>query len=238
MERMGDGENRWQMCITRCSAGLLPKAKSKPASGMPRRRRSGLRFESLDQAQAYLDRWEAHWADTRIHGTTKRHIAAMLAEEQPALGPLPLEPFRYYRFGVRTVHLDGCMEAEAPYYGSPPGWIGRRVDVQWNDLFVRLLDPKTGQFCASTCVRRAAGTRLPMPMPGRVRYPLPSGPRCRIVAVMSTSIDCDTSRSSAIQTLQMPHIGVVTTAVHDARAPLGRLVALQLRNIPTVCVGV
>jgi hypothetical protein len=29
----------------------------------------GLRFESLDEAQRYLDRWEAHWADTRIHGT-------------------------------------------------------------------------------------------------------------------------------------------------------------------------
>src|SRR5207248_3197639 len=99
----------------------------------------GLRFESLDQAQAYLDRWEAHWADTRIHGTTKRQVAAMFAEEQPALGPLPLEPFRYYRFGVRTVHLDGCVEVDAAYYGAPPGWIGRRVDVQWNDLFVRVL---------------------------------------------------------------------------------------------------
>jgi transposase len=105
----------------------------------------GLRFESLDEAQAYLDRWETHWADTRIHGTTKRQVAAMFAEEQPTLGPLPLEPFRYYRFGVRTVHLDGCVEVDAAYYGTPPGWIGRRVDVQWNDLFVRLLDPTTGQ---------------------------------------------------------------------------------------------
>jgi hypothetical protein len=70
----------------------------------------------------------------------------MFAEERPALGPLPLEPFRYYRFGVRTVHLDGCVEVDAAYYGSPPGWIGRRVDVQWNDLHVRLLDPKTGQL--------------------------------------------------------------------------------------------
>ena len=68
------------------------------------------------------------------------------AEEQPALGPLPLEPFRYYRFGVRTVHLDGCVEVDAAYYGAPPGWIARRVDVQWNDLFVRLLNPKTGQL--------------------------------------------------------------------------------------------
>ena len=32
----------------------------------------GQRFESLDEARAYLDKWEERWADTRIHGTTKR----------------------------------------------------------------------------------------------------------------------------------------------------------------------
>ena len=54
----------------------------------------GLRFESLAEAQTYLDHWETKWADTRIHGTTKRQVAAMFAEEKPALLPLPLEPFR------------------------------------------------------------------------------------------------------------------------------------------------
>ena len=126
-----------------------PDRKGKVEAGVGHAKKTplrGLRFETLDEAQVYLDRWEAHWADTRIHGTTKRQVAGMFAEEQPALGPLPLEPFRYYRFGVRTVHLDGCVEVEAAYYGAPPGWIGHRVDVQWNDLFVRLLDPKTGQL--------------------------------------------------------------------------------------------
>ena len=126
-----------------------PDRKGKVEAGVGHAKKTplrGLRFESLDEAQAYLDRWEAHWADTRIHGTTKRQVTVMFAEEQPTLGPLPLEPFRYYRFGVRTVHLDGCVEVEAAYYSAPPGWIGRRVDVQWNDLFVRLLDPKTGQL--------------------------------------------------------------------------------------------
>jgi Mu transposase, C-terminal domain len=126
-----------------------PDRKGKVEAGVGHAQKTplrGVRFESLDEAQAYLDRWEAHWADTRIHGTTKRQVAATFAEEKPALGPLPLEPFRYYRFGVRTVHLDGCVELEAAYYSTPPGWIGRRVDVQWNDLFVRLLDPTTGQL--------------------------------------------------------------------------------------------
>jgi transposase len=126
-----------------------PDRKGKVEAGVGHAQKTplrGLRFETLEEAQAYLDRWETRWADTRIHGTTKRQVAVMFAEEQPMLGPLPLEPFRYYRYGERTVHLDGCVEVEAAYYGAPPGWIGRRVDVQWNDLFVRLLDPKTAQL--------------------------------------------------------------------------------------------
>ena len=66
----------------------------------------GMRFETLEEAQAYLDNWETRWADTRIHGTTKRQVAAMFAEEKPALQPLPIEPFRYYQYGERVVHLD------------------------------------------------------------------------------------------------------------------------------------
>jgi DNA replication protein DnaC/transposase len=126
-----------------------PDRKGKVESGIGHTQKTalqGMRFETLEEAQAYLDRWDTRWADTRIHGTTKRQVDAMFAEEQPALGPLPLEPFRYYRFGVRTVHLDGCVEVDAAYYSAPPGWIGRRVDVQWNDLHVRLLDPKIGRL--------------------------------------------------------------------------------------------
>jgi len=106
----------------------------------------GLRFETLEEAQAYLDRWDARWADTRIHGTTKRQVAAMFAEERPALRPLPVEPFRYYQFGTRTVHLDNCIEVDYAYYSAPPGWLGHDVAVQWNASHVRLLDPSTGQL--------------------------------------------------------------------------------------------
>ena len=104
-----------------------PDRKGKVESGVGHAQKTplkGQRFESLEQAQAYLDHWEERWADTRIHGTTKRQVAAMFAEEKPALLPLPLEPFRYYSYGERTVHLDGCVEVEAAYYGAPPGWIG------------------------------------------------------------------------------------------------------------------
>ena len=68
----------------------------------------------------------------------------MFAEEKPHLLPLPAEPFRFYRHGTRTVHLDGAVEVEGAYYHLPPGWIGRRVAVQWDLLQVRILDPTTG----------------------------------------------------------------------------------------------
>ena len=123
-----------------------PNRKGKVESGVQHAQRKlrGLRFERPDDAQAYLDRWEANWADTRIHGTTKRQVATMFAEEQPYLQPLPAEPFRYYQFGHRTVHLDGAVEVAGAYYHLPPGHIGRRLSVQWDALHVRILEPVTG----------------------------------------------------------------------------------------------
>jgi transposase len=126
-----------------------PDRKGKVESGVGHAQKTplkGQRFESLEDAQAYLDQWELRWADTRIHGTTKRQVAAMFEEEKPALLPLPLEPFRYYQYGERVVHLDGCIEVEAAFYGLPPGWIGRMVKVQWDLLHVRILNPETHQL--------------------------------------------------------------------------------------------
>lgn len=140
-----------------------PDRKGKVEAGVAHAQKTplkGLRFESLAEAQTYLDHWEERWADTRIHGTTKRQVAAMFAEERPALLPLPLEPFRYYQYGERTVHLDGCVEVEAAYYSAPPGWIGRRVQVQWDSHQVRLLDPRTGQLLREHLRHARGGHRI------------------------------------------------------------------------------
>jgi transposase len=121
----------------------------------------GLRFESLADAQTYLDRWEQNWADTRIHGTTKRQVVAMFAEEKPTLLPLPLEPFRHYQFGDRRVNLDGCVEVDAAYYSAPPGWIGRSVKVQWDGRSVRVLDPRNGQLLREHLRQQRGDYRIP-----------------------------------------------------------------------------
>ncbi len=104
----------------------------------------GKRFESLEEAQAYLDRWETSCADTRIHGTTKRQVAAMFAEEK-----LPCSRCPWNLFATTNTASGSCIwtvvsKVEAAYYGLPPGWIGRLVRVQWDELYVRILDPKNG----------------------------------------------------------------------------------------------
>jgi len=126
-----------------------PDRKGKVESGIGHTQRTalkGLRFETLEDAQRHLDQWDTRWADTRIHGTTKRQVAAMFTEEKPHLLPLPLERFCYYRYGKRTVHLDGHVEIDGAYYSAPPGTIGHVLLVQWDERRVRMLRAETGEL--------------------------------------------------------------------------------------------
>ena len=82
----------------------------------------------------------------------------MFAERKPYL--LPLERFRYCKYGERTVHLDGCVEVEAAYYGAPPGGVGRKVNVQWDSTYVRLIDPRTGQLLREHLGQKRGGHRI------------------------------------------------------------------------------
>lgn len=162
----------------------------------------GMRFENLEEAQAYLDRWETRWADTRIHGTTKRQVAAMFAEEKPFLLPLPLEPFRYYQYGERTVHLDGCVEVEAAYYSVPPGWIGKRVHVQWDTLHVRILEPRTHQLLREH-VRQERG-----------RHRLHGGDHPKKTPLTTVQLLARASRAGI-------HIGAFCAAIHEHQKEAG-----------------
>ena len=85
-----------------------PDRKGKVESGIGHTQKTplkGMRFESLEEAQTYLDRWEQRWADTRIHGTTKRQVAAMFAEEKPHL-LLCLSNPSAVQYGECVVHVD------------------------------------------------------------------------------------------------------------------------------------
>ncbi len=179
------------------------KGKVESAIGHTQRAVKGLRFETLDDAQAYLDRWDARWAETRIHGTTKRQVAAMFAEERPTLRPLPVEPFRYYQFGTRTVHLDNCVEVDYAYYSAPPGWLGHAVAVQWDPARVRLLDPTTGHLMREHRRQARRGRH--------VIHPEDQPPRTPPTTVMLLA------RAARAGT----HIGPVCAAIHHRDGALG-----------------
>jgi len=102
------------------------KGKGESAVGHAQRTPlKGLRFDDLATAQHYLDHWRRA-GPTPASRTTKRQVAAMFAEERPHLLPLPPTPFRYYAFGRRTVHLDGCVEVAAAYYRVRPDGLAPR----------------------------------------------------------------------------------------------------------------
>ena len=102
-----------------------PDRKGKVESGVNHAQMTplkGKKFESLEEAQAYLDHWEDRWA---INASTpcQTQVAAMFVEEAllatASVGAVP-----YYQYGERTVHLDGCVEVEAAYT-EPAGWIAQ-----------------------------------------------------------------------------------------------------------------
>ncbi len=191
-----------------------PNRKGKVESdvGHAQNKFKGLRFESPEEAQAYIDRWETNWADTRIHGTTKRQVRLMFDEEKPHLLPLPLTPFRYYEYGMRTVHLDGAVEVASAYYHVPPGLIGRRLRVQWDELHVRILCPKTGELLREH-VRQKKGRRRMKPEDRPEKTP-------------ATTVRLITRACNAGES-----IGIVCQAIHHADGEAGVRRILGVLNL-------
>jgi hypothetical protein len=91
---------------------------------------------------------------------------------------------------------------EAAYYGAPPGWIGRKVLVQWDGLHVRLLDPKSGKLLREHLVQRRGHHRIKdEDRPSRT-------PR-------STEALLHRARTAG------PHIGLLCECIHRSEGVLG-----------------
>ncbi len=100
----------------------------------------GRRYESIEAQNAWLLHWEERWAAPRIHGRKKRQVLEMFREEQPHLRPLPLEGFRYFKVGVRTVDDSGLVQVEGSYYAAVPAPLGSRVQVRISAQEIEILD--------------------------------------------------------------------------------------------------
>ena len=67
----------------------------------------GNRFNSLEELNAYLVRWNRTIARLRIHGTTRKKVYThFLDVEKPQRKPLTPERFAIFEIGTRTVNLD------------------------------------------------------------------------------------------------------------------------------------
>jgi transposase len=123
-----------------------PRHKGKVERGVDYVQENALRgrcFAGLEEQNRFLLDWELTVADTRVHGTTRRHVGNHFAEvERVALLPLPLEPFPSFREARRTVHRDGHVEVDHAYYSAPPEYLARRVWVRWDARLVRIFNDR------------------------------------------------------------------------------------------------
>lgn len=101
----------------------------------------GRQFESLEEQNRHLVHWEENWAAMRVHGRKKRQVMEMFLEEKPHLLPLPLEPFRPFKYGVRTVDSAGLVQVEGSYYSALPAALYSQVPVRSYASDIEILDP-------------------------------------------------------------------------------------------------
>jgi transposase len=99
----------------------------------------GRRFDSLEELQRFLERWNRTIAQVRIHGTTRKQVLSHFLEvDQPALLPLAEHAFDLFEVGTRTVHPDGHVQVDGAFYSVPHYLVGQEVRVHWNDHLVRI----------------------------------------------------------------------------------------------------
>jgi transposase len=137
----------------------MPRHKGKVERGVGYVQDNGLKgreFPSLESQNQHLAHWEQNIADTRIHGTTKRHVGKVFREvEQAALLPLPAVRFPFFHEARRIVSRDGHIEVAKAYYSVPPEYLGRTVWARWDARLVRVFNHRMEQIALH--VRREPG---------------------------------------------------------------------------------
>jgi transposase len=146
-----------------------PRHKGKIERGIGYAKNNALKarvFQSLEEENQFLLRWEETVADTRIHGTTKRQVGRMFQDtERAALLPLPADCFPFFHEASRAVHRDGHLEVDKAYYSAPPEYVGRRLWVRWDARLVRIFNDRFEQVAVHAKVEpgrfRTAAEHIP-----------------------------------------------------------------------------
>jgi transposase len=128
----------------------MARHKGKVERGIGYVKENGLKgksFASLEQQNSHLAEWEETVADTRLHGTTRRHVGQVFEQsERPALQPLPVDRFACFQEAQRIVSRDGHIEVAKAYYSVPPEYLARTVWVRWDARLVRVFNQRMEQI--------------------------------------------------------------------------------------------
>lgn len=129
-----------------------PRHKGKVERGVDYVQENALKgrtFESLDEQNEFLLRWETTVADTRIHGTTRRQVSKVFEErERAALQALPRDRFPCFQEAQRKVSRDGHLAVAKSYYSVPPEYLGHTLWVRWDSRIVRIYDDQMKPICS------------------------------------------------------------------------------------------
>ena len=119
-----------------------PQHKGKVENGVHFVKRSflaGQVFTDSREANERLREWIRERAGTREHGTTHRPpLALFRAAEQPALLPLPAEPFALLEVRRLKLHSDCHVVLDGSYYSAPAIHVGRTLDAYLFERVVQL----------------------------------------------------------------------------------------------------
>jgi len=86
------------------------------------------------------------FADTRIHGTTRKQVKKAFEAERSSLSPLPVVRFACFQEARRKVNRDGHVEVDKAYYSAPPEYVGRRVWARRDSRIVRIFNGRFEQI--------------------------------------------------------------------------------------------
>jgi hypothetical protein len=122
----------------------------------------GRRFKSLAEENLFLKQWESQVADKRIHGTTRKQVAACFEEERPHLQPLPDSLFPSSRKLAAMFIVTVTWKSLEPFTKFPLSLLATKSG-RWDSRCVRVFNERVEQVQIYTRVEsgqfsRAFGT--------------------------------------------------------------------------------
>lgn len=106
------------------------------------------KFDSLEEGNQFLRKWNKRWARTRIHGSHKMQVWKLFCDvEKPVLKALPERNFSLFKIAERKVDVHGHLEVGTCFYSVPHRYIGQRLPVHYNSEFVRVYNKKGELLC-------------------------------------------------------------------------------------------